>query len=126
MKETDIQIGIVDWIKSHEDDYEVLKCIYHIPNSFFGTGFGVIKWLQKLGLKKGVFDLCIPIDNGVYPFCYIEIKSAKGKLSEEQRRFKDIVMRNSNKMPLFVEIRSIDEGILFIKRYLGIEEECID
>ena len=123
MKETDIQIGIVDWIKKNEDDIEVLKCIYHTPNSFFGSGFGVIKWLQKLGLKSGVYDLCIPIDNGVYPFCYIEIKSEKGKLSKEQKMFKDIVMRNSSRMPLFVEIRNIDEGIVFIQRYLGLIDE---
>lgn len=123
MKETDIQVGIVNWIKNNEEEYEVLKSIYHIPNSFFGSGFGVIKWLQKLGLRSGVFDLCIPIDNGVYPCCYIEIKSEKGKLSKEQKQFKDIVIRNSERMPLFVEIRNIEDGIVFIQRYLGLIDE---
>ena len=75
MKETDIQIGIVNWIRENEEQYPELKTIYHIPNSFFGTSYGVINWLKKLGLKKGVWDLCIPLDNEVYSCAYLEIKS---------------------------------------------------
>lgn len=123
MKEADIQVGIVNWIRENENDYPVLKTIYHIPNSFFGTSYGVINWLRKLGLRKGVWDLCIPIDNGVYPFAYLEIKSKTGKLSKEQIEFRDVIFKHSSRFPIFVEIKDVNVGIDFIKKYLGIEQD---
>lgn len=123
MKEADIQIGIMNWIRENEDQYPVLKTIYHIPNSFFGSNFGVVVWLKKLGLRKGVWDLCIPIDNGVYPCAYLEIKSKTGKLSKEQIEFRNLVFENSSRFPIFVEIRTIENGIEFISKYLGIKED---
>ena len=123
MKETDIQVGIVNWIKENEEEFEVLKCIYHVPNSFFGTSFSVINWLKKLGLRKGVWDLVIPIDNEVYPFACLEIKSKNGKLSKEQIEWRRIIFSHSSRFPIFIEIRDIDDGITFIKRYLGIEKD---
>lgn len=123
MKEADIQIGILDWIREEQNNYPVLETIYHVPNSFFCTNYGVINWLKKLGLRKGVWDLCIPIDNGVYPFAYLEIKSSTGKLSKDQIRFRELIFKHSDRFPIFVEIRDVETGITFIKRYLGLEEE---
>lgn len=123
MKEADIQIGIINWIKENEEEHEVLKCIYHTPNSFFGSNYGVVRWLMKLGLKKGVWDLCVPIDNGVYPFAYLEIKSKTGKLTKEQNEFRSLIFKYSDRFPIFVEIRDIDTGITFLKRYLGLEKD---
>lgn len=121
-KEQEIHIEIMDWVRANEDDFEVLKCIYHPPNSFFGSGFGVIKWLQKLGMKSGVWDIIIPIDNNIYSALYIEVKSEKGKLSKQQQEWKDIIMKNTAKWPLFVEIRDAEEGIILIQKYLGMIE----
>lgn len=121
-KEQQIHIEIMDWVRANEEDIEVLKCIYHPPNSFFGTGFGIVAWLKKLGMKSGVWDLVIPIDNGVYSALYIEVKSEKGKLSKQQQEWKDIIMKNTAKWPLFVEIKEADKGIELIQKYLGIIE----
>lgn len=121
-KEAEIHIAIMDWVRANEDDYEVLKCIYHPPNSFFGVSFGVVKWLQKLGMKSGVWDLVIPIDNGVYSALYIECKSDKGKLSKQQQEWKDIIMKNTSKWPLFIEIKDANTGIELISKYLGMSE----
>jgi len=66
--------------------------------------------------------LCIPIDNEVYPCAYLEIKSKTGKLSKEQIEFRNLVFQNSSRFPIFVEIRTIESGIEFVKKYLGIDE----
>jgi len=121
-KEQQIHIEIMDWVRANEENIEVLKCIYHPPNSFFGTGFGIVAWLKKLGMKSGVWDLVIPIDNGVYSALYIEVKSEKGKLSKQQQEWKDIIMKNTSKWPLFVEVKEADKGIELIQKYLGIIE----
>lgn len=121
-KEQTIHIEIMDWVRKNEEDYEVLKCIYHPPNSFFGTSFGVVAWLQKLGMRSGVWDLVIPIDNGVYSALYIEVKSEKGKLSKQQQEWKDIIMKYTSKWPLFVEVRDAETGIELISKYLGMSE----
>lgn len=122
-KEADIQIEIMDWIRQNQEQYPVLRTIYHTPNSFFGTNFGIINWLKKLGMLKGVWDICIPIDNGVYPFAYLEIKSKTGKLSKEQIEFRDLIYKNSSRFPIFCEIKDADVGIDFIKKYLGLDDD---
>lgn len=121
-KEAEIHIEIMDWVRANEEDFEVLKCIYHPPNSFFGTVFGIVKWLQKLGMRSGVWDLVIPIDNGIYCALYIEVKSEKGKLSKQQQEWKEIIMKNTSKWPLFVEVKDAQTGIDLISKYLGMTE----
>jgi hypothetical protein len=121
-KEAEIHIEIMDWVRANEEDFEALKCIYHPPNSFFGVSFGIVKWLQKLGMRSGVWDLIVPLDNGVYSALYIEVKSEKGKLSKQQQEWKEIVMKNTSKWPLFVEVKDAQTGIDLISKYLGMTE----
>jgi hypothetical protein len=122
-QEAKIQVEIFDWIRKNEEEFEVLKCVYHTPNSFFGTGFGVINYLKKLGMRNGVYDIIVPIDNDVYSALYIEVKSKNGKLSDSQKQFKDIIMRHTSKWPLFVEVFDSNAGIELISKYLGLEDE---
>jgi hypothetical protein len=121
-KEAEIHIEIMDWVRANEEDFEALKCIYHPPNSFFGVSFGIVKWLQKLGMRSGVWDLIVPLDNGVYSALYIEVKSEKGKLSKQQQEWKEIIMKNTSKWPLFVEVKDAQTGIDLISKYLGMTE----
>jgi len=121
-KEAEIHIEIMDWVRANEEDFEALKCIYHPPNSFFGVGFGIIKWLQKLGMRSGVWDIIVPLDNGVYSALYIEVKSEKGKLSKQQQEWKEVIMKNTSKWPLFVEVKDADVAIDLISKYLGMTE----
>lgn len=121
-KEAEIHIEIMDWVRANEEDFEALKCIYHPPNSFFGVSFGIVKWLQKLGMRSGVWDLIVPLDNGVYSALYIEVKSEKGKLSKQQQEWQQIIMKNTSKWPLFVEVKDAQTGIDLISKYLGMTE----
>jgi hypothetical protein len=73
-------------------------------------------------MRSGVWDIIVPLDNGVYSALYIEVKSEKGKLSKQQQEWKEVIMKNTSKWPLFVEVKDADVAIELISKYLGIAE----
>ena len=82
MKESDIQIDVVNWLKSKQSDYRMR--FFSIPNE----GQRKVWFLNKLvrmGLKSGVPDLVIEFPQG--RMVYLEIKAEKGKLSETQQNW---------------------------------------
>ena len=82
MKESDIQIEVVDWFKSKQSEYRFR--IFSVPNE----GQRKVWFLNKLvrmGLKSGVPDLILEFPEG--RMVYLEIKAEKGKLSETQQNW---------------------------------------
>ena len=82
MKESDIQIDVVNWLKSKQSEYRMR--FFSIPNE----GQRKVWFLNKLvrmGLKSGVPDLVIEFPQG--RMVYLEIKAEKGKLSETQQNW---------------------------------------
>ena len=82
MKESDIQIEVVEWLKSKQSDYRMR--FFSIPNE----GQRKVWFLNKLvrmGLKSGVPDLILEFPKG--RMVYLEIKAEKGKLSETQQNW---------------------------------------
>jgi len=118
--EGQIQIQVMDWVRNNEEAYEQLKVIYHTPNSFFGTGFGVIQWLKKLGMRKGVHDIIIPIAKNGYSSYWIEIKKEKSKLTIEQKMFQELINKYSDTPTKFEVFTDADSCIDSIKDYLSI------
>lgn len=127
ISETQIQIAILDWARWHENQHPALRNLIHIPNQ------GKRSWRQgkefkAMGLKKGFPDLFLfhPLDGKLdpawsYPVAYglaIEVKSEKGKLSLEQLYWKKLL---TDAGYWWREIRSVDEGIAFLKEYLRIK-----
>lgn len=60
-----------------------LKLLHHIANERKDRTEAVI--LSRLGVKKGVPDLCLPVARGGYHGLYIEMKNEKGRASTEQK-----------------------------------------
>lgn len=60
--------------------------LYHIPNETTGGQAWVVR-NRQMGCKKGVPDLCLPIPMHGYHGLYIELKTERGKLSQEQERW---------------------------------------
>ena len=119
-KESSEQIKIFLWIKENEEVYPVLKTIFHTPNSFFGTGFAIIMWLKKLGMRKGVYDIIVPIAKKGYSSLWIEMKKEKGKLSSEQKMFSELINLYSDFPTKFEICYNSDNCIKLIKEYLDI------
>jgi hypothetical protein len=82
VKESDIQIEVVDWFKSKQSEYRFR--IFSVPNEGQRKVWFLNK-LVKMGLKSGVPDLILEFPQG--RMVYLEIKAEKGKLSETQQNW---------------------------------------
>ena len=109
---------VFDWIQKNEEMYPVLKTIFHCPSSFFGTNFGVIVWLKKLGFRRGIYDLIIPIAKCGYSGYWIEFKAEKKKLSKDQLAIKDLITQYSDNPTKFEVFYDAESCINSIKDYL--------
>ena len=110
--ERPIHIISYNWLRSNIDGM-----VYHVPNGLH-TGNEVVfirgrpvrraaiawKKLQEMGARSGVLDLTIHWNPG--KTAYFEIKSADGRLSENQKEF--IVDLDACGIPHYV-IRSLAE-----------------
>ena len=111
---------------SCEDDLQFIVCeyldrrkilYYAIPNAG-KRGFKAQRIFTLTGLKKGVSDLCIPINTGGIKPLYIELKYGRGKLSEDQREWIDRLKKAGNDAICTNDLRSC---IKYIENHLGLE-----
>ncbi len=116
--ESDEQKAFIKWVRHHEENVPALRTVFHPANSYFRVSFGIIRWLQLLGVKRGVWDICMPVDNGIYSALWIEFKSPKGKLTKEQIEFRDNIYASSLKTPLMVVCTTAEEAIATVKAFL--------
>lgn len=81
--ELSIHKTVMDWVRLHPT---IAPYIIHIPNEGKrSASYG--KLLKDLGMRAGVSDLFIALPRHQYNGAWIELKSAKGKLSPLQRHF---------------------------------------
>lgn len=85
MTENQHQIALFKWSRqpSVRRAYPELKLLFHIKNET-KEGAKQVSVDRALGVKKGVPDLCLPIPRGKYHALYIEMKTEKGRTSEQQ------------------------------------------
>ena len=113
MKESDIQIDVVNWLKSKQSDYRMR--FFSIPNE----GQRKVWFLNKLvrmGLKSGVPDLVIEFPQG--RMVYLEIKTQKGKLSETQQNW--LKVSNVFKTPHYIIKGSLDANLSVLEGVLAL------
>ena len=113
MKESDIQIEVVNWLKSKQSDYRMR--FFSIPNE----GQRKVWFLNKLvrmGLKSGVPDLVIEFPQG--RMVYLEIKAEKGKLSETQQNW--LKVSNVFKTPHYIIKGSLDANLSVLEGVLAL------
>ncbi|CEQ26693.1 VRR-NUC domain-containing protein [[Clostridium] sordellii] len=118
-KEEQEQIAIMDWCRWQERHHPELKMIFHIVNEGQRSPrFGVI--LQKMGMKKGIPDICLPVPNKQFHGLYIELKADKTKrISKEQKEWLEKLSIHGYKA---VRANGAEEAIGVIKEYLNIKE----
>lgn len=86
MTEAQEQATLFRWAAqpSIRGKYPELKLLHHIKNET-KEGAAQVAIDKRSGVKKGVPDLCLPVARGGYHGLYIEMKTAKGRLSPEQK-----------------------------------------
>lgn len=112
-KEAIEQIKVCEWLKQLHPEIPFL----HIANErTCNVVYGRI--LKRMGVRKGVSDLFMPRGNTTCSGLWLELKSAKGKLSLPQIEFIDemIVLGYAAHVAF-----SAEEAILMIKDFYSIE-----
>ena len=107
------QAKVIAWAKANERNYPYLWLLHCSLNGVKMTKAQAVRAIAQ-GMKKGVADLFLPVKQGGYGGLYIEMKSAKGRISIEQSKFlKDV---NDNGYAAFV-CYSADDAIKRIEDY---------
>lgn len=78
------QTYVIQWSQQPtiREKYPELAMLFHIANERSDKVQASI--LKKMGVKKGVPDLCLPVPSGKYHGLFIEMKTDTGRASAEQ------------------------------------------
>lgn len=123
------QAAVFCWANLNLDKYPELKYMFSIPNGFYSTA-GQKSKMKVEGLKSGVPDIMLPVKkliNGkfeyspaittiLYSGLFIEMKSAKGVVSEEQEDYIDFLTKQGYKCEVCYSWTSARD---VITNYLG-------
>lgn len=113
ISEDQIQQSVIEWCNWHPPLDEL---VIHIANQRkCSKAYG--GHLRKMGLKRGVPDLFVALQNHGFAGCFIEIKSAKGKLSPYQGEF---LLRMKQQGYYVACCNNIDDTIKLLRWYAGI------
>jgi hypothetical protein len=109
-EEHQIQSAIIDWARMTRLPYDK---IYAIPNGG-KRGIRTAIALKKEGVLPGMPDLCWPIARGKYHGLYIEVKTTKGRVSDDQKLIQEFLHGEGYCVRI---ARSTYEGIEVIEEY---------
>lgn len=110
-----IQAALFKWAKFASKEHPELKLMFAIPNG--GARDAVTGAMLKAeGVKPGVPDIFLPCAAGECNGLFLEMKTARGKPSKEQREW---LMRLRNRGYAAVLCHGLEEAIATIKRYMA-------
>lgn len=110
---------IIEWCEWQKTKYPELDMIFHITNEGKRSKRTGAE-LKRMGLKRGIPDICLPVPNKEYNGLWIELKADKTKrLTKEQKEWLEKLNRYGYKA---VRCNGADEAIETIKDYLKISE----
>lgn len=111
------QEALFTWARMQEFLYPALKMLFAVPNGGSRHKLEAAN-LKKQGVKSGVPDVCLPVPSREYHGLYIEMKSEKGKVSDNQ----DWWIGKLREYGYKVEVcYSTESAINAIKQYLGVQ-----
>ena len=110
-----IQRAVVQYLGIMENLGELFY--YAVPNGGLRSKIEA-SIFKSLGVRAGVSDIVVMFPGGKCAF--IEIKSAKGRLSEAQQRFKNQVEHFGFE---YAECRSVTEVEAFVRRLIANPEQ---
>lgn len=84
--EDDHQALVITWAQSATAKYPALRWLFHIANERKCTPQQGAR-LKRMGVKRGVADLFLPVPVVRYHGLWIEMKTPEGEPSAEQRKF---------------------------------------
>ena len=115
------QAAVMSWAAMRKATMPELDMLYHIPN---GGSRGLLEAvrLKRQGVKPGVPDLHLPIARGGYIGLWIEMKTATGRLSEDQRRIIAMLRAEGHRVEV---CRSAADAVEVLEDYLSVPTPTI-
>lgn len=110
-----IQSALFKWARYSAAETPVLRLMFAIPNGGARDAItGAI--LKAEGVKPGVPDVFLPVASGPFHGLFIELKSAKGRASPEQREWLTALRERGYATAL---CHDLGEAIDTVSRYLA-------
>ncbi len=103
-EEQRIQTAIIQYLRLNR------YMAFSIPNGINISTKGSREIYRRMGLLSGVSDLCIMLPDG--KILWIEVKTSKGRQSEEQKAFEAAAIRLKHDYRVW---RSVDDAIRFVE-----------
>lgn len=121
MTEDMIQIEVIKWSKhpAVQKKYPELALLYHTANEWKCSVYRGAH-LKRMGVKSGVPDLHLPVPRKGFHGLYIELKSAKGRVSDNQKWWLEHLTRQGNMCRV---CHSVNETIDLLEEYLTSDKE---
>ena len=118
MTEHPEQAALITWARMTEHVWPELALLHAIPNGGW-AGYKTGKMLKAEGLKPGVPDLCLPVARHGYYGLYIELKTAKGRVSKAQKWWLERLNEQGYKA---VVCKGFASAVDVITEYLSMKE----
>jgi len=90
--EKDEQIALFEWAELQRHKYPELSFMFHIPNGGSRNKIEAVN-LKRQGVKSGVPDIFLPVPKGGKSGLFIEMKYGKNKLSDNQKKWVEMLHR---------------------------------
>lgn len=101
--EENLQIGCVNWFGYQ---YPALRMLlHHSPNGGYRNKREAARF-KAMGVRSGFPDLILLVSNSRYNYLAIELKSPGGKLTCDQKLYKEAIERSGGK---WIEVREFDQ-----------------
>ncbi len=113
-EESDMQQAVIEWANICKYK-EILDYLHHSPNGGARDEREGARFKRE-GVRKGYPDLELNVSRKGYHGLFIEMKTAKGRLSTAQKKWKKFLLEEGNSWHL---CRSAEEAIEIIEWYLG-------
>lgn len=86
MSENQHQAFVIKWSQQAaiRRKWPELCLLFHIPNERICSAQQGAN-LKRMGVKRGVPDLCLPVARGIYQGLFIEMKTKTGTPTEDQK-----------------------------------------
>lgn len=114
LSETSMHKMVIQWVRAqaHLSPY-----VIHIPNEG-KRSLQAAATLKAMGMRSGVSDLFVALPRGEYHGAWIELKTIKGRLSDNQKDF----FSDMQKAGYYTALcRGFDEAIATLTHYCNLK-----
>lgn len=119
-KETQEQKQLIAWCEYQKNIYPELDLIFHIVNEGKRSKRTGAE-LKRMGMKKGVPDICLPVPKGKHHGLWIELKADKTKRATKEQ--KEWLVKLTKQGYKAVMCYGAEDAITVIKEYLNLKTE---